>query len=194
MAVTTYWTGAWIWFVIKSSCELFAGLVLRAFIRWKILQNSGWLFLILNKYQTIAVLGLISPTRLFWNSIIQKPLLILQITNFPYKGLSKPWLGKCSPWEKWILQHFKPYFSHRQNSSTPLHWSCRYKVWLTNCFDNLVFQKNHIKIVLKIYSAYLLYLQIYVIFFTMGLGGGVITIWIWILSIRQAVFYFSNDI
>lgn len=143
-----------------------------AFIRWKILQDSGWLFLILNKYQTIAVLGLISPTRLFWNSIIQKPLLILQITNFPHKGLSKPWLGKCSPWEKWILQHFKPYFSHFQNSSTPLHWSCCYKVWLTNCFDNLVFQKNHIKISLIIYSAYLLYLQIYVIFFTMGGGGG----------------------
>lgn len=115
----------------------------RAFIRWKILQDSGWLFLSLNKYQTIAVLGLISPTRLFWNSIIQKPLLILQITNFPYKGLSKPWLGKCSPWEKWILQHFKPYFSHRQNSSTPLHWSCRYKVWLTNCFDHLVFQESY---------------------------------------------------
>lgn len=47
---------------------------------------------------------------------------------------------KMAPLGQKILQHSKPYISHSQNSSTPLHRSHCYKVYLTDCFDDLVIQ------------------------------------------------------
>lgn len=58
-------------------------------------NNQNRIFLFTSHY--VTNIRNHNTTKLFWNSVIQKPLVILQITIFPYKCLSKQWLGKIGP-------------------------------------------------------------------------------------------------